>query len=493
MRAAAAARERDTPIVLMKVGTTEHGSRAAVSHTGLMAGDDRAYDAAMRRAGVVRVADERELLDVVCAFDTLAQRPAGDRVAVVSMSGGAGVLLSDLVDRAGLRMADLAPATRTALAARLPAFASARNPVDLTGQFVTNSEGLADVLGVVRADPGVDSVLVFTGLGWAEHASWVDALLEAGGPAPLLCVYPLCGAAERERLRRGGIPVYEGSSEAVRALAAVVGWQRWVASDPPPAQLAGLPPTRAGTLGEAEAKALVAAAGLAIPAGGLARSAEEAAELAAELGGRLVLKASSPDLPHKTENGGVLLDVPAADAAQAFERLRAAVADCRPDVEAPDVLVERMVRGELECVIGAVRTPPFGHLMMVGLGGVHVETMGDVAFGLAPLSHAEAEAMVRSLRAFPLLDGARGGPPLDVGALASALARVSRLVVELGEALAELDLTPSACAPGAAARSSSTRLCGSMSSHRNRLTEPDGRASVSPYGQVSVSWTEQVR
>jgi acyl-CoA synthetase (NDP forming) len=441
LEAAATAREHEKPVVLMKVGTTEHGGRAAISHTGMLAGDDRAYDAAMRRAGVVRVSDERELLDVLCAFDTLAERPRGGRVAVVSMSGGAGVLLTDLVSRSGLSMAELSPATRAALEELLPAFASARNPIDLTGQFVTNSEGLTDVLGIVRGDPGVDAVIVFTGLGWAERANWVDALLQAGGDAPLLCIYPLCGPEQRERLHRGGIPVYEGSVEAVRALRAVVRWTAWT---PPerPAPLVVAPAARVGTLTEAAAKELVAGAGLAVPGGRVVRSAQQADAAARELGGRLVLKASSSALAHKTEVGGVLLDVQAGDAAAAFERVRAAVAARRPDRPAPDVLVERMVEGELECVIGAVRTPPFGHLVMVGVGGIHVETMGDVAFGLAPVSAGDARAMIESLRAYPVLCGARGGPPLDVDALAAAVSTVSRLAADLGESLEELDLNP---------------------------------------------------
>ncbi len=440
--AAAAARGSGQPIVLVKVGASEAGTLAAASHTGALTGDDRAYEAAFGRFGVARAIDEQHLLDLLEAFDVLERLPSGNRVAIASMSGGAGVLLCDAAEEHGLAVLPFSDELVGRLGEVLPPYAAVANPVDFTGQFVTNTAGLRTVVAELAAAETADAVILFAGLGWTAGGAWVDPVIDAAGSgAPVIVVSPLATEDQRARLRKAGIPTYHSPLQAIRILETLVTWNTWEPPedvDPITSSWSHVP----GILSEATAKALLADAGLTIPRGVVVTSAREAEDVAASFGSRFVMKVSAPGLSHKTEAGGVRIGVTPAAAGPVFEEIMAAVTGFQPDVQVDGVLLEEMIDEGVEAIIGSTWHEPFGHVVMVGLGGVSVELLGDVVFALAPIGPGDARILIESLRSYPLLDGYRGAVPLDVEALAETVSVVSRLAAGAGSQLRELDLNP---------------------------------------------------
>ncbi len=441
--AALAARASGQPIVIVKVGASEAGTSAAASHTGALTGDDRAYDAAFRRFGIARAVDDQHLLDLLDAFDVLEELPSGNRVAIGSMSGGAGVLLCDAAEEHGLVVPPFTAELKARLADVLPPYAAVANPVDFTGQFVTDTAGLRTVVAELAAAESSDAVIIFAGLGWTAGGAWVDPVTDAAGSgAPIIVVSPLATEGQRDRLRKAGIPTYHSALQAIRVLETLVAWNTWTpaeAVDPieePWSQVRGM------ISSEANVKALLADAGLSTPKGVVVASAAEAEKAAATLGSRLAMKVQAEGLDHKTEVGGVRLGVAAPEAGTVFDEIVAEVGESDWGTEVTGVLVEEMVEGGLEAIIGSTWHEPFGHVVMVGLGGVSVELLGDVAFALAPFGPDDARVLIESLRSYPLLSGYRGSVSLDIEALADTLSVVSRLAAGAGPTLRELDLNP---------------------------------------------------
>lgn len=450
--AALRARKLGKPVVLIKAGRSDHGKRAAASHTGALAGRDEAYEAAFRRFGVVRADDDEELLDTLDAFNVLSRVPRGDRVAVVSTSGGAGVIMSDLIASSGLRMAAFSDELRGRLAAILPAFAAVGNPVDLTGQFVLDATGINDVLNIVAHDDDVDLVIVYGGLGWSTEAQLIEAVREAAETgAPVIAVCPLMNAGTRQRFRAAHVPAFTSAASAVRAGKLLVRWAANARSESAADSFPDLPMQggladelmqHSGVVSETRAKEMLQAIGLTIPRGGFARTRPEAERLGRELGGDVVLKAEVPGLVHKSDVGGVELGVPAEDAGAAFDRVIARVTAQLPGKQVTGVRIEELVRDGIECLVGAVQSEPFGLLLGVGRGGTTAEVAADVAFDLVPVSLERARVLVRSLRFAPLLEGYRSPTGFDIDALVRAVSLVSSFAARLGPRLQALDLNP---------------------------------------------------
>jgi acyl-CoA synthetase (NDP forming) len=438
---ALAARQAGKPIVLVKVGASAAGATAAASHTGALTGSDRAYDAAFDRVGVARAADEQHMLDLLQAFDVLDTLPKGNRLAIASMSGGAGVQLCDSAEAHGLQVLPFGDDVIRRLSEVLPSFAAVANPVDFTGQFVTNPTGLRTVMRELAAADTADAVVLFAGLGWSAGGGWVDPVIEAtGSGSPIFVVSPLATEDQRNRLTSAGVPIYETLRQATQVIKSLVAWRSWQPpEEAPPMPGFALP---GGTVTEVAAKAVLAEIGIRIPRGLVARSPEDAAAAAASIGGPVVMKVQAEGLDHKSEAGGVRVGVAAADVAATYSEIVSAVDAFAPAAPIRGVLVEEMISGGVEAVVGTTWQPPFGHVVMVGLGGVTVELLGDVAFALAPVGPAEARSMIESLRAYAMLDGYRGLPRLDVDALAEAVSLVSRLAAGSGPNLSELDVNP---------------------------------------------------
>ena len=450
VRALEMAREAGKPVVVLKIGRTEAGQAAAASHTGALAGSDAVFDAVFARTGAVRVGSVEALLDLghaaaVCA-DAL---PRGRRTMVLTASGGFGVLLADAATEVGLALPAPEAATQQRILSVVP-FASARNPVDATAQMGARPEILVEILGALLADPNCDALLlqlasslyvprlrgVFLPALRAMRAQYPDKVL-------MLSVHgPADAVAELTAL---GIPVVDGVGASTATLAGLCALAE--ARRTPMAPVVTAPPAPllnvAALRTEAAAKQALAAAGVPVLPERVVQSAAEAAAAAAEFGFPVVLKIVSPDLPHKTEVGGVVLnlaDAPAVLAAHAA--MLAQVRAAAPQARLEGVLVTPMLRGGVELILGSKQDPVFGPVVLVGLGGIFAEVLQDVAVRPAPVDEAGALAMLRSLRAFPVLDGARGRPKADVAAAARAVAALSRFAVQQAAGVAEVDINP---------------------------------------------------
>jgi acetyltransferase len=450
---------REKPIVVLKAGRAEAGARAVSSHTGTMAGADHAYDAAFRQCGVIRARTVEELFDYAYI---LARQPLpkGKRIGIMTNAGGAGVMAADAAEWEGLTVARLSESTVRALAARLPPAAALYNPVDILGD--ANAQRYREALELVLGDPGVDMVTALSApvaiLRFSELAEVVaEAKERFGKPIAVSFMAGELGEEAEEVLRRAGIPSFFDPARAVRALAALAKYVEIRARrrTPPPSFPVDLPKARkilksAEEKGRVrlglEAMELLSAYGIPVAKGGVAKTAEEARKIAEEIGKPVAIKILSPEITHKTEVGGVRLSVPPQEADRVAWELLNAFRKTFPGIPMDGVYVQEMLPPGREVILGMVRDPTFGPLLMFGLGGIYVEVLRDVAFGVAPLSREEAEEMVRLIRGAKLLLGVRGQPPVDLAGLVDLILRISQMSVENPEIL-ELDLNPVICYP----------------------------------------------
>jgi acetyltransferase len=446
----------DTPVVVVKSGRTAAGASAAASHTGAMAGSDRAYEAGLDRAGVLRVDTVGELFD---AASILAGQPVPDSetVAIVTNAGGPGVMTTDAVGDATLGLAEFTDATLDALAASLPDGANIYNPVDIVGdarvgRFETAIEavlddpnvGMAVVLACPTATLSFDDLAAATVRLQAEHGTPVAAVL-MGGPST---------RSAAETLSEAGIPTYFDPARAVRSLETLAEYARirGRTHETPATVDADRERVReildrAGERGTArlgvEAMGLLDAYGIPTPEGEVVDDPVRAREVAERIGGDVVMKIVSPDILHKSDIGGVEVGVAPDAVRDTFEDLVARARRYQPDATILGVQVQERLDLDAgtETIVGATRDPQFGPLVLFGLGGIFVEVMEDTTVRLAPVAEGEARSMLDEIRAAPLLRGARGRDPVDAGALVEAIRRLSQLVAEF-PSITELDINP---------------------------------------------------
>jgi acetyltransferase len=443
------------PVVVLKAGRSPEGARAVSSHTGALAGSDAAFDAAVRQAGAVRAQSVEELFDLARCL-TSQPLPRGRRLLVVTNGGGLGVIAADAARDAGLEVAPLDAPTQTQLHAALPPTASLRNPVDLVGD--ADPARYANALHAVGASAAVDAVLVIMTAQAATDAVGVArAVLGAtrGWSRPVVAA--LVGGdrvAPGVRIfEEAGLPCYPFPEPAIRALAGMAQVvERPHADAPEPSWSAPSPAARAlldqlrshsaDRLGLAELTPLLLAYRIPVLAPRPAATPDEAAAVAGELGCPVALKIASPDIQHKTDVGGVTLGLASpADVARATALMLARVRAHRPNATIHGVLVQAMAPPGKELLLGAVRDPQFGPLVMVGFGGIYVETLRDTTTRLAPVSPVEALRMLDELKMAAILRGVRGEPPVDRMALAEAISRFSRLAAECPD-LVDVELNP---------------------------------------------------
>lgn len=454
------------PLIVLKPGETESGRRAALSHTGALAGRHRIVEAALRQAGALQVRDSEEAWDAAIALALLPPLDPGS-VVVISDGGGHAAIVCDAADRAGLAVPPLSAPTMDALAKILPARSAIINPVDFAGLAEEEPEVVPQVLDVCLADPGIGGAILaghFGGyfkisteeLGRRECEAArqvVEVVKRHGKPMILHTIYGGEPLPALEEFRRAGIPVYKSLEASARAMGSL-----WRLRGARPRPLPTAEPSLrvdaervAAVLGRAtgpgqrlllepDARELLALYGIPVPPFRVASTPDEAAAAARDFGGPVALKLVSPDIVHKTELGAVLLDVkgPEAAAAGYGELVRRARTATSGGV---CVLVTPMIYGGIETVVGAFRDSQFGPVVMFGLGGIFVEALDDVVFRLAPIDPVEAEAMVGELRSRRLFQGLRGRPPADLDGLGQVIAQVSRLVADRPEVV-ELDLNP---------------------------------------------------
>jgi acetyltransferase len=440
------------PLVLTKVGRTASGARAAISHTGSLAGEDRVFAGVARQFGIVRARNEEHMLDLVEAF-TFCEAPAGNGIGIVTQSGGAGVLMADRAEELGLGLPQLSTATTEQMRSVIPGFGTAANPVDITGQFVSEPELLERSVAILLSDPNVHVGVVWIQLMDAH----VDTLLAMFGRIKAAAAKPfvVCWVAAPDRALHGlhamGIAVLRGAEPAIDAIAGLCqyaqarrAWLAGVAAPSPLAafELASLPPG-AGQVATLSAHALLDAAGVPCVPVRIAHSPEEAAEIARLFERSAVLKIESPDIAHKTDADGVRLGLDTdTEIRSAYEEIVRNATARFPNARIEGVAVQPMAPPGTELVIGLQRDPVFGVVVMVGLGGVLIEVLRDVAFRKAPVTATEALAMLDELQGRAVLDGVRGKPAVSKAAIADLLVRISLFGAAHAARLRELDLNP---------------------------------------------------
>jgi acetyltransferase len=456
------------PVVVYKSGATEQGQKAASSHTGALAGSYQMTVDLLRQAGVSVVQYSDEILPVAEGLGRLQKAP-GKRVAVISDGGGQATIAADRLSEAGLTLAELSDATRSALREVLLPQASTLNPVDVAGSSDANPSLLASCIELVMADEGVDSVFLvgmFGGysLRFAESLMGVEMRgaermveLAQASEKPLV-IYSLYAPIKPPALRRlheAGLPVYSSIEHAVRVLAALGERGEYLAIQQAQETIAPAAPTETGRamfaaakaegrdLLEFEAKSLLAEHGIAVPEEWLVRREDELAEIAQCTQGKpLAMKVVSKDILHKSDAGGVKLNlVGEAPLRDAFQAIQSNAQAYDPNAQIEGVLVTPMAEKGVEVIIGMLRDPIFGPVLMFGLGGIFVEVLEDVAFRSLPLTLHDAQSMVDQLKAQKVLAGVRGAAGVDKQALVSLLMQVSQLVEAYPE-ISELDLNP---------------------------------------------------
>jgi len=446
----------ETPIIAIKAGTSDAGARAVSSHTGTLAGSETAYDAAFKQAGITRADSVEELFQYALAF---AQSPPikGDRIAVVSNAGGAAIMATDALDRANLRLASFQRETIELLQAELPPGSNALNPVDVRGD--ADAERYRFSLDAVLRDRNVDGVIAIL-IPQAvtkvdETASIIADVVHQHGKPVLACFMGKnLAQIGVQILREAKIPNYSYPEPAVDAMRAMVERWRWLES--PPRTMESFEVRREEVaeafatvraegrlkVGDAEARQIMQAYGIAIPQSELASDADQAVDIAERIGYPVVMKIASPDILHKTDIGGVKLNLlSASDVRDAFDLLMYRTNRYMPQAEVWGAMVQQMVPQGREIIIGVNRDPQFGPLILLGLGGIYVEVLKDASFRIAPIARWEAEEMINELRTAPLLRGHRGEKAADLEAIVDCMLRVSQLAVDFPE-IVELDINP---------------------------------------------------
>jgi len=453
LRAARRALKAEKPIVVCKVGRSAAGMAAAVSHTGALVGEDRAYEAAFRQCGVTRVDGLEELFEVAHMF-AVSPPPGGRRVGVLTTSGGAGALVADLCGGAlGMEVPPIAERVKDRIANTLPDFIGVANPIDTT---IAGISSFREILRILLDEACFDAIVAVVGSSAQfRHAIAVDPIIQAKkdgltGRTPLLVYFNPHSEEAHRKMAAAGLPSFHTTEGAARAAGYL--WRhaeftarRRLDEGPPekremPAEAQIILSGR--SLGEAKGLALAGAFGLRAVSHRLCTDSDEAAAAAAELGYPVVLKVSSPEVLHKSERGlvsGGLFDESSLRAAFEAQRENLERAKLK---EMDGFLVQKMMRGGEEFLLGMVRDPQFGPLITVGLGGPAAEVWGDVSVRLAPISRSEAGVMLSELRGARLLDRFRGRGPLDREALIEAMVSFGALADSLGERLIEADLNP---------------------------------------------------
>jgi acyl-CoA synthetase (NDP forming) len=443
------------PIIAVKAGRTLAGARAASSHTGALAALDTATDALLDQCGVIRVGTVESLFDMAMAFGKLPL-PKDDTVAIVTNAGGPGIIIADACESAGLRVAELSEETQKRLRRDLPDEASVRNPVDMIATATAESYKLA--LEAVLADPNVSAAIAAfvppLGVRQLDVATQIVEAREEHMDKPVLAV--LMGREGlpqgRAQLLEAGIPGYIFPESAARALAAMNRYRKWkewpegtyrrFAIDEAAATAALANPGEDGFLPARDVRALLAAYGIPVLAATTVTGEDAAVAAAEAMGYPVALKVVSPDIVHKSDVGGVAVDIRDDEELRAaYREMMSMLKEAVPTARIEGIEVEQYVKGGIETIVGMTHDATFGAVLMFGLGGIYVEALRDLTFGIQPVSDLDAQSMVTSIRSADILGGIRGEPPRDIAQLVEVIERVSQMVGD-HPSIMELDINP---------------------------------------------------
>ncbi|WP_310599016.1 acetate--CoA ligase family protein [Desulfobulbus sp.] len=443
------------PVVILKAGTTVAGVKAAANHTGVLAGKDTAYGAAFKRAGICRADSFEALFDYATAL-ALQPTPKGDRVLIITNSGGSCTMAADAVEKAGMSVTPLSDRLAAQLREQLPSAAFIDNPIDISA--AAEPRHYAAAIDIAAADPDIDSILVVLAPQYmTEPAATVRAIVaHLDDNTPVIASF-LGGSdimPSRKELAAAGLPFYESPERAVGALKTMHEYGVW--KNRPARHVVRFPVNRRRVeriitrrqrtnrlrLGEVKSKDILKAYGFRVPPGRLTTSPEEAMEIARFIGFPVALKIISPSIVHKSDLGGVRLNLGSAqEVADAFDLMMLRINKHAPNAIIGGIYVEKMAEKGLEVIIGMTRDPQFGPMLMFGLGGIFVEVMKDVTFHLAPITENEAVQMLKSTRSYELLQGKRGVKEVDLQAIAVAMQRISQLTTDFPQIL-DLEINP---------------------------------------------------
>lgn len=441
--ALALASERKLPVCLIKVGTSEKGAIAAATHTGSMAGSDAVYQGVFDRHGVHRAGSVEELLDFGRIF-TFAESMAGPRVTIITISGGAGALMTDEADSVGLEIPEWDEAWQRRMSEKLPPFASVRNPIDATGVIALDDEVLTHTITVAQAHPETDAVVVVLGNldGEEERLSQTLISASANSKKPLVVTWVGGSGIGPKLLNDAGVAAFPDPRRTMRALGVLWRHSQFGSKSREPWTEAEAPGEALPNEWDEESSAAwLRSHGINIVAGDVANSAEEAVAIASSIDGPVVLKVLSSSLMHKSDADGVRLGLKTPeDVAKAARDLRDIAAELA--LEDARLLVQPHVTGDIEAIVGTSTDPIFGPIIMVGLGGVYAEVLSDAVFRPAPVSESEAMQMIAQLRGVELLRGARGRPAIDEPALARLIARASQVARQHSREIESFEINP---------------------------------------------------
>jgi acyl-CoA synthetase (NDP forming) len=472
-----AARARRKPVIFMKVGRSELGAAAVSSHTASLAGTDAIYDAVLRRHGAYRARTAEEMVDIAYAA-LRGIYPASDRLGLVTISGGVGALMADDAAERGLQVPPLPEDAQRQLKELVP-FASPRNPIDLTAQPFNDIKLVARNLEIALREGGYDALIAFFSSvagspAIAEPMRQAIRELQSIRPDCLLVVSAVIPKALRSAYEADGIPVFEDPSRAVAAVAALVAFGRSFRQ--PLVQQTSQPRAKralASAIGEHQAKRLLAEWGIPSLDERLARTADEAVEAFRAMNGPVVLKIASTEIAHKTEIGGVLLNLADVQSVRAaFTELMTRATARAPAAHIDGVLVAPYVSGGVETILGVKRDPIFGPVVMFGLGGIFVEVLKDVALRLVPIDKADALAMIAEIKGRAVLEGTRGQQPSDIEALADTLVNLSQFAAIHAEDIESIDINPFLVLPRGRGGYALDALVVSASTRSNMSTGP---------------------
>ena len=454
LAAARRAAETGKPVIVTKVGRSGAGERAAASHTASMAGWSAAYDAVFAKYGFI-ISNDLDEAVTIAAVLTTNPMPKGDRVAVLTVSGGAGIWGADTVSMQGLKVPELSETIQTEIGKLLPSYGATRNPIDVTAQGV-HSGGLQKSIDLLDVSDEVDAILVVLSLSSDTRMPFKQAelkpVLDAQNKPVVFYSYTLPSQFARTELAASGAVVLSGLTHVGVAMRQMV--QRAKFRLAPAADAAALP-TRdlsahltSARLSEADSKALLREAGIALPEEVLVTEKRALDDAIARIGFPLVMKIQSRDIPHKSEVGGVRVNIATkGEVFLAYQTLLENARRHRPDAVIQGVLVGPMAKKGVEIIIGTMLDETFGPMIMVGLGGITTELFRDVIYRPAPVSATEASAMLDELKAAPLLHGFRGAAKADVAALSRLIAQVSVLAARYSRQISEIELNPALVHP----------------------------------------------
>lgn len=446
-------RSAGKPIVLLKSGVSSKGARAVSSHTGALAGSDAAVEAACRQSGIIRARDSEEFLDTLAALSLLPPLPTR-RIGILTNAGGPGILATDAAQREGLELAELHEETKDALRKHLPATASVSNPVDVIGD--AKADRYETALHALARDAAVDAVIIIlTRQVMTEVTKTAEAIVRASKMnrlIPFASVFMGGNSVEEGRniLHGANLPTFESPSDVMRALrnlreaTKTQGRKREMRKvvQKKLKQSRFLPDATKGLLPEESLTSLFAHYGIPLPLSRLARTADEAVSSAREIGVPVVLKVSSPHILHKTDVGGIRVNLEKAEEIRtAFTEIQQNVRKNAPTASIRGILVQQYLPLGSEFIVGCMRDATFGHLLMVGWGGIYTEILRDRTFRIAPITERDAYEMLQDLKSWELLLGARGKERLDIDGLAGLLLSISNLVTE-NPHITDIDLNP---------------------------------------------------